>query len=112
MNRRALLEAIRVLKTIPQNRFNMHRFAVPTDCGTVGCIAGHCAQDPWFQERGFKLTEYRPYIPEHEHEVGRYAITNFFDLSTAQTNLIFYTDNYSTPTPQVAIKTIESLLAQ
>lgn len=33
--------------------FDMGQWAEKTDCGTVGCAAGQCAMDPWFQRRGF-----------------------------------------------------------
>jgi hypothetical protein len=43
-----------------EKHFDMSNWAEKTDCGTVGCAAGHCAMDPWFRRRGFK-GEFRPY---------------------------------------------------
>lgn len=37
-----------------EKHFSMGYWGIQTDCGTVACAAGHCAMDPWFQERGFK----------------------------------------------------------
>lgn len=34
--------------------WDMSEFLVDTNCGTVGCAAGHCAMDPWFQAHGWK----------------------------------------------------------
>ena len=51
--------AVRVLRALtPHERrkhFNMEFWGEKTDCGTVGCAAGHCGLDPWFRRRGFKL---------------------------------------------------------
>ena len=112
MNRPALVETIRILRTVPQELFDMGRFATPTVCGTIGCIAGHCAMDLWFQKQGFKLSEDRPYIPEYGENIGYYAIIHFFDLSLEQSSRIFYATRSETPTPQAAIEVIERLLAQ
>ena len=57
--------AQRVLVAMPehdrQNHWNMAKWGVITDCGTIACAAGHCGLDPWFRDRGFKLdfTEFR-----------------------------------------------------
>jgi hypothetical protein len=37
-----------------EKHFNMEMWGRRTDCGTVGCAAGHASLDPWFQENGFK----------------------------------------------------------
>jgi hypothetical protein len=34
--------------------FDMADWGRKTECGTVGCAAGLCSLDPWFQERKFK----------------------------------------------------------
>jgi hypothetical protein len=35
--------------------FSMKTFATKTSCGTICCLAGHAARQPWFAERGFTL---------------------------------------------------------
>jgi hypothetical protein len=53
-------ECERVLVQMPEherlNHWNMARWGIQTDCGTVACAAGHCALDPWFQEQGLRMT--------------------------------------------------------
>lgn len=50
-------QALRVLEGMTEHErtqhFNMGTWGEKTDCGTVACLAGHCALDPWFSERGF-----------------------------------------------------------
>lgn len=47
--------ALRVLLAMDEHtrthHFNMHTWLSERECGTVGCIAGHCALDPWFQKK-------------------------------------------------------------
>lgn len=54
-----LEQAVRVMRGLSEHdrkhHFNIGVFARQTECGTVACVAGHCALDPWFQERGFKI---------------------------------------------------------
>jgi len=38
------------------HHFDMNSWVRNTDCGTVGCAAGHCALDPWFKDRGFGIS--------------------------------------------------------
>lgn len=49
--------ALRVLKAMTEHEiarhFDMSTWGRKTACGTVACLAGHCALDPWFNERGF-----------------------------------------------------------
>lgn len=40
-----------------QKHFDMGHWIKLTDCGTVGCIAGHCSLDPYFWELGLKATK-------------------------------------------------------
>lgn len=50
--------AIRVLRALTpherKNHWSMSTWGIKTECGTVQCAAGHCANDPWFRRRGFK----------------------------------------------------------
>jgi hypothetical protein len=56
-------QALRVLEAMtPHERekhFNMGTWGEQTDCGTVACLAGHCALDPWFRGHGFS-GEFKP----------------------------------------------------
>jgi len=52
-------EAVRVIENLPQHEkekhFDMSHWADKTDCGTVGCAAGHCGLDPKIRKMGFEL---------------------------------------------------------
>lgn len=52
-------QCLRVLESMPEherlNHWNMARWGIKTECGTVACAAGHCALDPWFINQGLKL---------------------------------------------------------
>lgn len=39
-----------------EHHFRMGTWIAKTSCGTVGCVAGQCALDPWFNRRGFGVT--------------------------------------------------------
>ena len=51
---------LRVLRALsPHERkkhWNMGLWAEKTACGMGACAAGHCALDPWFRRRGFKVS--------------------------------------------------------
>lgn len=45
-------------KMTPHERrrhFDMSDWVQVTECGTVACLAGHCALDPWFRKHGFSI---------------------------------------------------------
>jgi len=50
--------ALRVLEAMDEHarisHFYMGDWINFNECGTVGCIAGHCSLDPWFHEQGFE----------------------------------------------------------
>ncbi len=52
-------QGVRVLECLPEHErerhWDMGVWGRVTACGTIACAAGHCGQDPWFRERGFKL---------------------------------------------------------
>lgn len=55
-----LEQAMRVMHDLKANpagrRFNINTFGATDACGTiVGCIAGFCGLDPWFNERGLGM---------------------------------------------------------
>lgn len=49
---------LRVLENMSEHdrtqHWNMSLYMKTTACGTIGCAAGHCSMDPWFQEQGLK----------------------------------------------------------
>lgn len=51
-----------VLRSMSQHQidkhFDMADWLQVNDCGTVGCAAGHCSLDPWFNRRGFSAVLY------------------------------------------------------
>lgn len=110
MNRPALEQAIRVLQTVDEDAFDMNQYQ--SDCGTVACIAGHCAMDPWFKLQGFSLRNSPLHDPLYGRHEGRRAIETFFELTRADSNLLFYAERQDIPTPQDAIVLIERLLAK
>lgn len=55
MNRQHLLELLRVAEAIPEDHIHMGAFRTKLDCGTVYCLAGYAALDPYFQRHGLKI---------------------------------------------------------
>lgn len=53
------VNAERVLRDMPNHdrvkHWEMAHWGISTECGTIGCAAGHCGLDPWFRKRGLKL---------------------------------------------------------
>ena len=106
MNRPALVETIRVLRTIPNDMFDMGVYFRQTTCGTVACIAGHCAMDPWFEAQGFSAGLFS-LAPTFNLKAGIDAIRAFYDLTDDQVHHIFYAPLL---TPQAAIERINTFL--
>lgn len=54
-------QTLRVLENLSEHErrhhFDMGTWASKTKCGTVACIAGHCAMDPWFNGQGLRLAK-------------------------------------------------------
>ena len=54
--RERLQQAVRVMEQLSErqrlNNFDINIVACDSDDGVVGCVAGLCGLDPWFQERG------------------------------------------------------------
>lgn len=56
MNRERLEEMVKMLKGVPEARFNINVYAYLTvTCGTVACALGHAALHPPFVAAGFKM---------------------------------------------------------
>lgn len=49
---RILKVALKMTKHQIDHHFDMGVFIRVTPCGTIGCMAGQCALDPWFAKRG------------------------------------------------------------
>lgn len=73
---------LRVLEGLSQHErekhWDMSTWGVQTPCGTVACAAGHCALDPWFQERGLMAS----WSPTGRMVMG--DLTGFFDTSWSE----------------------------
>jgi hypothetical protein len=52
---RARLVLKRMSKHAIEKHFDMSIWGNQTPCGTVGCAAGQCGLDPWFNRRGFRM---------------------------------------------------------
>lgn len=78
---------LRVLKALtPHQRkqhWNMGRYLDKTECGTVGCAAGHCSMDPYFRRRGLTL------IPQSYGDHAAYAQTTDGSYFTDKVNAFF-----------------------
>lgn len=89
--RERLQQAMRVMQELKANpgdrRFNIETYATMDESGTiVGCIAGFCGLDPWFQERGFFM------------ELGKVA-PSVFPNEFFGTEEPFYLSRYGTHDP-------------
>jgi hypothetical protein len=51
----ALRVMLRMKPHTREQHFDMSRFGIKTDCGTIGCVMGFCGLDKWFRQRHFKL---------------------------------------------------------
>lgn len=77
---------IRVMRSLTKHErrkhFDMNRWGVKTECGTVMCAAGHCMMDPWFKRRGFKAKflwdDCGSMVPAYKRLVGWTAVNQFF----------------------------------
>jgi len=68
---------------------NSH-LAKDRDCGTVGCMAGHCCTMPYFQRLGLRLAGSDAVgIPRFEGAAGFYAMSILFSLSIQDTHHLF-----------------------
>lgn len=107
MNRPALNQAIRVLRTVNPDNFTMNYYI--NRCETVGCIAGHCAMDIWFVANGFRfiIAETGRLRPAYSGKEGRDAIMLFFQLTPEQTDYLFFSQE---PTLHEAIKRIKQIM--
>lgn len=100
IHRERLEQALRVtnglLKGGRERNFTIAYYAQESESGIIGCIAGHCGLDPWFQERGFvtDLARSRVSIP----------VEDFFG-----TDAPFFRSNYRTTEPVTVHDAISAL---
>lgn len=58
MNTQRLEQVIRVLESIPPERFDIEVWVDPRlTCGTATCALGWCAQDPWHRAEGLPCND-------------------------------------------------------
>ena len=81
-----LTEAIRVVKGVKPKYFDLNFWS--NRCGTVGCVLGHCAVDPWFVARGLSANALHG-CPNFRDFIGFGAATQFFGLHSNQAHQLF-----------------------
>lgn len=63
-------QAARVVENLPEHErrkhWDMGKWGLKTECGTVACAAGHCGLDTWFRRRGLQLN-----LSERNYPTGR-----------------------------------------
>lgn len=67
-----------------EKHFNMRCWGYENECGTVGCAAGLCSLDPWFQEHGWRGV----YVPLSEIEKRCWANSGHRNVTAALRLLI------------------------
>ena len=133
MNRERLENAIRVLKQVREDNFNMRLWysggrstlrAAPkenTDCGFVACAVGHMAMDPWFNAQGLELelldddVVYVPAVNGNTRGCAYARIAEFFDIRDVEgARHLFsqhsYAGGWRPVKPAQVIERIEKLL--
>ena len=65
MNKTKILDNLQRLRGLveafPEELINLDRFCITKDCGTLFCVAGLMATDPYFQRFGYKLNRSSEY---------------------------------------------------
>lgn len=108
---------IKILQSVPPNRFNMKSWR----CGTSACAAGWAGMDYTFNRMGFfshdatsELDELCYCSPEGKQFKYFQACEQFFELNEWEAEYLFYPNVYSNNsepiTPQRVISRIQSLL--
>lgn len=73
--------ALRVLRSIKDEDFQINAWPK--------CVLGHCAQDSWFNERGFEFLSPTGSIPSFDHETGCVAGARFFGITFEVSQRLF-----------------------
>lgn len=103
MNKEALLKVAEIARNLNPATLDMEIWA----CGTIKCLMGHAASDPWFTERGFNLKRYdNVAYPQYLNYHSFKAVEFFFELTNEEVTYLFDS------TPDNVKKTPEQLAQQ
>jgi len=76
--------AVDVIKGLTKHEIEKHfvmaTWGEKTDCGTVGCAAGHCGLDPKFRRQGFKMN----FDKRHEKYYDEDGVARFYTYYTVK----------------------------
>ena len=81
-HRERLLRLADLLDTVPVKHFDLGVWArSEKPCETAGCAVGWAASDPWFQQRGLRLSEQQVVFAPRQVEHRSYeAAVRFFGV--------------------------------
>ena len=103
--RERLQQAKRVMEGLVEaqqtDRFNINIFAAQRGDHIIGCIAGLCGLDPWFQKQGFVTRVASYYNSLGDVSIG---LRDFFG-----TDIPFYASNYEADKPVTVEDAIRAL---
>ena len=86
-----LAQAVRVLEELtPEKKLNMWTWY---GCYMVACAGGWIAQDPWFKQRGLRLSQTG--TPFYEGRGGYHALVGFFGIEYDQICHLFSPYRYA-----------------
>jgi hypothetical protein len=86
MNVEALLKVVEILEATPNEDLNLQSW--------VSCAIGHSARNPWFTERGLKLSGGGYPAYQNTDTICWDAVKDFFNLTAYQCNWLFNADYY------------------
>jgi hypothetical protein len=75
-----------------EKHFDMSDWLRKTPCGTIGCAAGQCALDPWFNRRGFRAIWSRSEVPDFTIEPDDFFGQDGYRLVFVDRNSMKYFD--------------------
>lgn len=122
MNIEGLQQIVRVLKELPDEKFNICHWK--SGCGTMGYAIGWACQDEYFISRGFIL-DWSPHLytpdtfeltPCFRYREGCTAIQQFLDIDEETVVHLFYPSGYRKigetymPAKQEVINRIEQVM--
>lgn len=101
---------------IPRKAFNMDLIFSDNyindkghKCGSVGCIIGHCGQDPYFQRFGLRSDRHGTVFLNDNYSVYETAAANVFEISIDEACRLF-SGNAAHRTPAAAAKAIRKFI--
>ncbi len=101
-----LLDAIRVMRKVVDDKKDFNMSIVKNSCGTTGCMMGWIASYPYASKKGLKLVPFKftdkiniEYTLNDWHGKshifdGIEAVEYYFGISREEANAIFEFDNY------------------